>query len=266
MLSPVWTRKAIGPLLRGESDPRFYHNLFNKLPDEIGGMKRLWLQCIARKELEPDNLLAPISLASGWRHVVVVFETEKDDFQRLNGWDEFLAKEIHAMTKDRWLRKVPEIADIPVGIHVRRGDFAEPKSERILRTTGLLRTPLSWFIKSLEIIRDTCGYLVRAYVVSDGTDKELESLLALQNVKRVSSGSSIGDMLILSKAKVLIASASSSFSVWASFLGQMPTVSYPGEHLSWFRLNNRKGYYVGELEPTSPPPLFIKQLKVLLGR
>jgi hypothetical protein len=70
---------------------------------------------------------------------------------------------------------------------------------------------------------------------------------------------------VLSKAKILIASGGSSFSAWASFLGQMPTISHPGQSLSWFKINNRNGYYVGEFNPTSPPQPFLEQIKSLIA-
>ena len=42
-------------------------------------------------------------------------------------------------------------------------------------------------------------------------------------------GSAIGDILLLSKASLLFASAHSTFSMWGSYLGGMPTLYYPGK-------------------------------------
>lgn len=223
MLSPRWTQIKIGPLLRRESDLRFYHDLFKKRPEDIGRMKRLWLLSVAKKEPEPDDFDFPQKRTTS-KHIIVAFKGERDHFRKLNGWNQFLYKEIRAMTRDQWLKEADKILNIPsIGIHVRRGDFAEPESDKDFYTKGLLKTPLLWFIKSLWVIREILGFSAKAFVVSDGMEKELEGLLNLENVIFVRSGSAISDLLVLSKAKILIGSGGSSFSAWASFLGQMPT-------------------------------------------
>jgi hypothetical protein len=63
-------------------------------------------------------------------------------------------------------------------------------------------------------------------VFSDGTDEELAALLALPAVQRRDYGSGLGDMLGLSRSKLLIASGST-FSMWGSYLGQVPTIWHP---------------------------------------
>jgi Glycosyl transferase family 11 len=263
VLSPTWAQLKVGALLRGESDLRLYHNLFTKVAGEVGGLKRLLILCTGEAKAEPSDLEAPYSESSS-NNIIIVFEGEKDHFRKLNGWNEFLHKEIRSITKDRWLRKADKLPNIPIGIHVRRGDFAKPKSIDDLYNRGAIQTPISWFIDSLTVIRDCVGP-VEAFVVSDGNDEELMPLLAVKGVVRIETASAISDLLALSKAKILIASGGSSFSAWASFLGQMPTISHPGQSLTWFKLINRRGYYVGEFDPHSPPPQgFVDQLKSIL--
>ena len=65
-------------------------------------------------------------------------------------------------------------------------------------------------------------------VFSDGKEEELRPLLALGNVERVCFGSSIADILAMSRAKLLVASGSS-FSMWARYLGRMTTVMFPNQ-------------------------------------
>ena len=88
--------------------------------------------------------------------------------------------------------------------------------------------PIEWYIQVLEAVRRHTGHAHRARVFSDGTEAELAPLLSLPGVQRVEYGSSIADMLALSRARLLIASGST-FSMWASFLHQAPTVWYPGK-------------------------------------
>jgi hypothetical protein len=53
-------------------------------------------------------------------------------------------------------------------------------------------------------------------------------LLSQENVRRREFGSSIADILALSRSRILIASGST-FSQWASYLGQIPTITHPGK-------------------------------------
>ena len=124
---------------------------------------------------------------------------------------------------------------------------------------------MSWFVNGLEWVRNTIGYPAQAVVVSDGTSEELGPLLSLENVAFIRPGCAISDLLILANSRVLLASGSSSFSAWASFLGQMPTISHPGQPLSWFGLVNRYGRYVGEFNASSPPIEFAEQVRSILS-
>jgi len=64
-------------------------------------------------------------------------------------------------------------------------------------------------------------------------------------------------MIALSTAKVLVSSAST-FSMWASFLGQMPTIWFPGQLRQKLLLN--KNLFEGELDYNDVLPNSIKEL------
>ena len=254
MLSPRWAQLKIGPLLRGESDRRLYFDLFKPGPDEVRGIKRLRLQMFSPREGE-DARAAENGLAA-----VKVFAGEQDRFQTLNGWDQFLHNELRAITKERWLRAAEGINEVPIGIHVRMGDFTPAESDAELRLPQR-RVPLKWFTDSLRVIREAVGRAIPAVVVSDGSEGELRDLLKEENVSLVRTGSAISDLLVLAKSRTLIASAGSSFGAWAAFLGQMPSIAHPSQSFDWFNLVNRNNYYVGGFEPTSPEQSFLDQVK-----
>jgi hypothetical protein len=86
--------------------------------------------------------------------------------------------------------------------------------------------PLSWYVDALQAVRTMAGRDVPAYVYSDGTDEELTGLLSLPAVRRREFGSGLGDMLGLSRSRLLIASGST-FSMWGSYLGQVPAIWHP---------------------------------------
>jgi hypothetical protein len=60
------------------------------------------------------------------------------------------------------------------------------------------------------------------YIFSDGKEKELQPLLAL-GAKLYRSGSDITDLLAMSAASILVGS-NSTYSRWAVFLGNMPSI------------------------------------------
>jgi hypothetical protein len=72
---------------------------------------------------------------------------------------------------------------------------------------------------------------------------ELRPLLRLPRVELMPSRAAITDMFTLSQARAVLASGSG-FSQWACFLGQMPTLWFPGQ--KHFRL--RRGPTGAELE------------------
>ncbi len=261
MLSPRWAQLKVGPLLRGESDRRLYFNLFKPGADEVRGIRKLRLQLFSKTETE-DTPFARLPTENG-TSTVRAFAGEQDRFLTLNGWDQFLYDELRAISKERWLRAAEVIKDVPIGVHVRMGDFTRPSSDADLEMPQR-RVPLSWFSESLRVIREAVGYDAPAIVVSDGNKSELRDLLKERNVSLVRTGSAIGDLLVLARSKTLLASAGSSFSAWAAFLGQMPSIAHPSQSFDWFNLENRNNFYVGGFDPTFPPMDFLGQVRSVL--
>lgn len=255
MLAPQWAQLKIGPLLRGEKDLRLYHNLFRRNPQHVGGLKAAWLQRAAKRLNEPEDLRQPPAASNG-KNGVLVFSEERDHFRRLNGWHELLGRELRAVTRQQWLDRVAAWGDIPIGMHIRRGDFSAPSDDSQLLQTGHLRVPLRWFGETVKAIRRAVGQNVRAVFTSDGTPEEMRELLDIENVERADTGSAIGDLLLLSKSRVFLASGSS-FSAWASFLGQMPTITHPGQSILWFQLTPPPEVFVGEFDPAQPDERFL---------
>jgi hypothetical protein len=264
ILAPTWTQIKLGPLLRQDRDLRLYNNLFRAAPPgHVSGVRQLWLRLVAGRSVdEPEDLHeTPTACAPDQ---IVVFKGERDHFRSLTGWNEVLLDELKAITRDHWVQRAADVGHVGIGIHIRRGDFAEACSSDDFVNRGAIRTPMEWFVDSVRTVRNLCGCLVPALVVSDAPDDELVDLLREEAVTRISTGSAIGDLLVLSKAKLLIASGGSTFSAWAAFLGQMPTVSYPGQSLEWFGIVPMHGQYVGHWKPgPPPPPALVDQIRAI---
>ncbi len=235
MLTPVWAQFKIGQFLRKETDLRLYTNLFHPAPSEIRGARAFWIPLLTPGEKEPEDFRVYEKRPSGNR--VVRFSTYGYYFSGLDPWRELLLQEILSITNRKWLGQVDSYGPCPLAIHVRRGDYRPPHA-----------APISWFVQTLRRIRAFAGRRTEARVFSDGHDDQLKELLAEENVTLVRTGSAIADMLVMSKAKVLIASASS-FSAWAVFLGNLSAVSHPGHSLKWFKLDELPGRFIGEFDP-----------------
>ncbi len=65
-------------------------------------------------------------------------------------------------------------------------------------------------------------------VFSDGREDELRDLLALPAVRRSQEADALSDLLTMASCAGLVASGST-YSMWSSFLGQQPTLWYPGQ-------------------------------------
>jgi hypothetical protein len=232
----------------------------------VGWPKSTWVCLTARRIAEPTDLkLPPVSDVECGRDVIIVFRGLGDHFRQLNGYHDQLRWEIEAMVRPCW-RTAAEVAsrNRPIGIHVRRGDFATAQSAADFVTKGSLRTPLDWFTASLDRVRELIGHDTPAFVVSDGSPDELAELLRRPCITHAETGSAIGDLLALARSRFLIASGGSSFSAWAAFLGQMPAVTIPGQPLGWYNLRNDHGYFIGEFDPGTLPPRDLRhQLRTL---
>ena len=229
MLCPFWFSPHGGAITRGGID--YAHALrkiwllgnFIKANDEISLIqyflhcrnvplrKFIWLKDALPKE-DSDHIVFAVR-GNGM---------EGHDFTEFKGESEFLLRSLECITAPAQLKYVNKFSHCDyIGINIRCGnDFVEKDSGR----NGFIKTRCEWFCNALLKIRNLYGNLP-AIVVSDGGYKQLASLLKENNVILLNSKAAIADLLVLSRAKVLLASGSSSFSEWASFLGQMDTFS-----------------------------------------
>jgi hypothetical protein len=246
-LATLWWNIKIGPVLRRESDWRWYFGQFQRSRSELGfiasGLIRLTQPCLN----EPTELtLAPT------RTGVVSFANMLGCFAQLNPYHELINKELLHSIIPKWAKHGHGEPIAPIAIHIRRGDFKTVASLEDLKTTGSARTPLDWFIETLRLVRRQAGRDVPAMVMTDGSKEELAQLYAEPNTTAVTTGSAIGDLLALSRAKFLIGSGGSTFSLWGAFLSQCPAVFVPGQDPVWYNFKNQSGWYVGVLDPWKP--------------
>ncbi|MGE0325256.1 MAG: alpha-1,2-fucosyltransferase [Polyangiaceae bacterium] len=226
ILFPTWPQVKIGSVLRRERDTRFYWDLFRSTSRYVTGTKRLALLATGKRvswsldKEPPGKAISRPSLLT-FTGMEGHFEAVLDDYA-------LIRRELEAMSRQAQLQSVIVSKERWVGVHVRLGDFTPPPSEQTLQYGHHnYRIPLEWYVDRLEALRSHTG-ITKALVFSDGTNAELEPLLSLPHVSRSEGRSSLADMLSLARCNALVASGST-FSMWASFLGRMPVIWYPGQ-------------------------------------
>lgn len=226
-LAPRWLRLRLGPYLRGERDKRNYFLLFRS-GNAIGGLRRALILASTRRVDESDA--AKVNHAEP---AIVVFRSIagndiRKDFAALRGEGAWLRGQLEAMTWPRYLPKGPTSPH--VAIHVRMGDFSiDP--DRARRGEQGFRTGVDWFASALQSLRASLGEAIPAIVYSDGSDEELLPLLRLASVVRAPVQSAVTDLLSIARADALLGSGSG-FSLWGSFLGNVPRLSAPGQQVT----------------------------------
>lgn len=271
MLAPYWVQPRIGPLLRGGIDLNAYHRqilllgLFKTQENHISGIKRYAIDLMMDKASEPDVEAMLGGECQIENNKITVFSGDNGRFKYLNGMSYFFRNELVRITEKKWLDQAEKYNEIPIGINVRMGnDFVVPEAGGVIKNAEAVRTPLKWFVDSLKLIRKEVGKDVPAIVVSDGTEEALYDLLKLPAVTFLRPGCAISDLLVLSNCKVLLRSGGSSFSAWAAYLGQMPTISPIGQGLEKFNLVNEKNNYIGDFDANNPNAEFMMQVNDIL--
>lgn len=223
IIAPTWWSVKIGPLLRRERSLRRYGTMFRAHPEEISGLRKaLYLLLLRpRKTIvarlgNTDTEAAPTGLTTitaDWEWTFIGLHNHRQ------------------MIRDRLLQilhtpppQPPKWgADAYIAAHIRLGDFIPVPADK-LKTGHVegLRIPLSWYAEVIRRVRLVFPELpVRVF--SDGRAHELSEILAIPEVVLWRESTDIDDLLALSSARLLIGS-NSTYSRWATFLGNMPSI------------------------------------------
>jgi hypothetical protein len=226
VLAPRWNRVRLGTYLRREPDKRRYSNFFRS-EKHIFGWRRMLL--LSQRRLDESVFLKSrptTSLRNGSQ--VVQFSGLGDYFTPLLDNRQLIYDRLHEMT-------VPEfrspISSCPyVAIHVRRGDitrqgFTQGEHERVNQYTNL-----AWFVEmAKKLKRSRLPEECKIIVFTDGSPDEVQPLLSIPGVTTQPRQPSITDLWGLANSALLIGSGYSTFSMWGSYLGGMPTVYARGK-------------------------------------
>ena len=117
-----------------------------------------------------------------------------------------------------------------IAMHVRRGDITRQGFTPVQLRESPQYTPVSWFAAMAQAARRERDYAnIPIVIFTDGNRDEVAELLAIENVRLHARRPAIADLWTLAHAGLLFASGYSTFGMWASFLGGMPTIYAPGK-------------------------------------
>jgi hypothetical protein len=107
--------------------------------------------------------------------------------------------------------------------HIRLGDFVSTPTSNLRQTfRDGERIPLTWYEHIIGRVRGTFPELP-VYIFSDGREHELAGVTKIEGVSLQREPNDVADLLALAQARLLIGS-NSTFSRWAAFLGDMPSI------------------------------------------
>jgi len=204
------------------------------------------------KNILKDNTVYVFSGVPHWNDYFLDLKENRD--QVINLMNQILKPKI---------LKIFDNSDYPIiGVHIRMGDFRKLKNGEDFKKVGAVRTPETYFIDIINKIRQVNGTDLPVSVFTDGYSNEFEELFKLNNIKIVEGNPDIIDILLLSKSKLIVTSAGSTFSCWSSFLSDAPVIMHPDHIHKPLRPENvNKNSYEGALLPNDINLLLEKNIK-----
>ena len=222
-----WFDFHIGPFLRREKKKRLYLNYFKS--KSILTFPELLLLRLLKKSISFSDNLAPTPNSF---ILYDKFPHWSDYFSDIRLIRPMIIDEFNKMIHPKLLPKINTFQNNCIGVHIRMGDFRPLKDQEDFSKTGMVRTPLPYFTDSILKLRKVAGKNLKAVIFSDGHKPELEEILQLDNVHLAEPNPDIIDLISLSKCKVIITSAGSTFSYWAVFISDSAAVIHPQHPIS----------------------------------
>ena len=221
---PTWPSLKPGAIIRREKDKRFYADLFRNRSGYVDGLKKQFL--IHRRDAVTVNAREyDYSRIGG--DSVILYKYFQMGFADLIAHVDEIREEVIRNLSRKSRRGLEGDMSRCVNVHVRLGDFANNQNG-LNAGRDNMRIEIGWYASLVRQIKALVGDDVVFNIFSDGSDEELKDLLAIPGVRRVFYGNSLADILALSRAPLMVASGSS-FSLWARFLGQCSSISYPNQ-------------------------------------
>jgi hypothetical protein len=248
-----YNQLKIGPYLRMEKTKRKYSNYFIFQKGIVGEQLDKW-RITKNKKLPIE--IEPVVEYKGT--VDKLFEYNaiphwEDHFTQLKDHRDLVIELLSKHIKPNIKKQIQEQRTTSIGVHIRMGDFRKLKEGEDFSKVGSTRTPEKYFIDIINNIREIHGTSLPVTVFTDGYRNEFEELFSMENIHMAEGNTDIVDMLLLSKSKIIVCSANSTFSYWAGFLADAPIILHPDHiHQSIRSKEFNNKFYEGSWDSNNP--------------
>jgi len=221
VVAPPWFSLKLGPLLRRERSKRFYWRMFRPFAGEIHGIKKLMtLMRLYRQRvtLKVGELQEPTIVQGALNYVV----SSQFTFRGLHAHRIAIRERLLGTVNDPVPANFQWGGGKYIAVHIRLGDFAEAASHSLIdKAQPNLRIPIAWYLNLTRALRKRYDDKP-IFIFSDGDEQSLAPILDL-GTTLYRTGSDMTDLLAMAGASLLVGS-NSTYSRWAAFLGNMPSI------------------------------------------
>ena len=222
IIAPTWSSVRVGPLLRGERSLRRYGTMFRAHPDEIHG----FMKAVRLASLWPGHKRVQIRIgqrAYAAFSGLTIVEAPEFTFVGLHPHRDMIRSRLLEILSARPAEMPKWGAGDYAAAHIRLGDFTKAQSHSLRRSfRDGERIPLAWYEQAIRRVRAGFPELP-VQVFSDGHERELADVIAIDGVSLRREPNDVADLLSLAQARLVIGS-NSTFARWAAFLGDMPSI------------------------------------------
>lgn len=201
-----WFHIPIGTILRREKSKRWYRGFFIQEHGLLNAMRLAYFK--RTKQVVTEPLHQDILIRE--ENVLYVFNkvpTPVDYFQFLREQRHSIIDAFFKIINPKVMAAVA-LLDAPfIGVHIRRGDF---QAEKLV--------PIEEFMTTIATLRTFLERDVPVVVFTDAKREEILPILAIPNVHLSENQPDLVDLLWLSRSKIIVTNAGSTFSYWAGFI------------------------------------------------
>jgi len=171
-------------------------------------------------------------------HINYVFKvtpSKEDYFYEIREYGKLIRESLWSIVKPSIKEKVLSAKQYDVAVHIRRGDFPSE-----------LQVPISTIEKIIQKFKESYGEDISFLIFSDGYDSEFKELLKYSNVSFIEGNDPIFELLLMSKARVIIPSVRSTYSYFASYISSAFVLRHYNDNYARIRTDNTECKYLYE--------------------
>jgi Glycosyl transferase family 11 len=260
-----YNRLKIGPYLRGDKSKRNYQRSFS--------FQKNWLAALMagrsignfQHTVHETQLSEAVVIQPNTRYLFDSIPHWSDPFDGLKQHRDQVLKIFQALLHPSVKEALNNRPYPIVGVHIRMGDFRKLQSNEDFAKVGGVRTPETYFIEMINGIRKMAGRELPVIIFTDGHQHELPALFQLPGITLAEGNRDIVDLILLSKSKIIVASAGSTFSTWAGFLSAAALILHPDHiHASVRPAAFNEKFYEGALRPSATEALLQQNITELI--